>query len=82
VIAGWSVVARGRAEEDPVPPQKCFGFVQTFDQMLLSWVPAGDGSALAPATEEPIVTVEGCGKQIYRLSLNSHYSAVNFGGIK
>ena len=32
VIAGRSVVAFRRAEEDPVPPPKCFGFVQTFDQ--------------------------------------------------
>lgn len=32
VIAGRSVVAFRRAEGDPVPPPKCFGFVQTFDQ--------------------------------------------------
>ena len=32
VIAGRSVVAFRRAEQDPVPPPKCFGFVQTFDQ--------------------------------------------------
>ncbi len=31
VIAGRSVVAFRRAEENPVPPPKCFGFVQTFD---------------------------------------------------
>jgi hypothetical protein len=32
VIAGRSVVAFRRAEEDEVPPAKCFGFVQTYDQ--------------------------------------------------
>ncbi|MGH9452216.1 MAG: ISKra4 family transposase [Terriglobia bacterium] len=33
VIAGPSVVAfRRREEEDAVPPSKCFGFVQTYDQ--------------------------------------------------
>jgi hypothetical protein len=32
VIAGRSVVAFRRAEQDPVPPPKCFGFVQTYDQ--------------------------------------------------
>jgi hypothetical protein len=32
VIAGRSVVAFRRAEADPVPPAKCFGFVQTYDQ--------------------------------------------------
>ena len=32
VIAGRSVVAFRRAEEDLVPPTKCFGFVQTYDQ--------------------------------------------------
>jgi hypothetical protein len=32
VIAGRSVVAFRRAEEDKVPPAKCFGFVQTYDQ--------------------------------------------------
>jgi hypothetical protein len=32
VIAGRSVVAFRRSEEDPVPPTKCFGFVQTYDQ--------------------------------------------------
>jgi len=32
VIAGRSVVAFRRAEEDTVPPPKCFGFVQTYDQ--------------------------------------------------
>ena len=32
VIAGRSVVAFRRAEEEAVPPAKCFGFVQTFDQ--------------------------------------------------
>src|SRR5262249_32942154 len=31
VIAGRSVVAFRRAEEDTVPPPKCFGFVQTYD---------------------------------------------------
>ena len=32
VIAGRSVVAFRRTEEDSVPPAKCFGFVQTYDQ--------------------------------------------------
>ena len=32
VIAGRSVVAFRRAEGDSVPPPKCFGFVQTYDQ--------------------------------------------------
>lgn len=32
VIAGRSVVAFRRAEGQEVPPAKCFGFVQTFDQ--------------------------------------------------
>ena len=32
VIAGRSVVAFRRAEEDAVPPMKCFGFVQTYDE--------------------------------------------------
>jgi hypothetical protein len=32
VIAGRSVVAFRRAEEEAVPPPKCFGFVQTYDQ--------------------------------------------------
>jgi hypothetical protein len=32
VIAGRSVVAFRRAEGDPVPPPKCFGFVQTYDE--------------------------------------------------
>jgi hypothetical protein len=32
VIAGKSVVAFRRGEGDPVPPPKCFGFVQTYDQ--------------------------------------------------
>ena len=32
VIAGRSVVAFRRAEGEEVPPAKCFGFVQTFDQ--------------------------------------------------
>jgi hypothetical protein len=32
VIAGRSVVEFGRAEGDSVPPPKCFGFVQTYDQ--------------------------------------------------
>jgi hypothetical protein len=32
VIAGRSVVAFRRAEENEVPPAKCFGFVQTYDQ--------------------------------------------------
>jgi hypothetical protein len=32
VIAGRSVVAFRRAEQDEVPPAKCFGFVQTYDQ--------------------------------------------------
>ena len=32
VIAGRSVVAFRRSEADPVPPPKCFGFVQTYDQ--------------------------------------------------
>jgi hypothetical protein len=32
VIAGRSVVAFRRAKGDPVPPAKCFGFVQTYDQ--------------------------------------------------
>jgi hypothetical protein len=31
VIAGRSVVAFRRREEDTVPPPKCFGFVQTYD---------------------------------------------------
>jgi hypothetical protein len=31
VIAGRSVVAFRRADEDAVPPPKCFGFVQTYD---------------------------------------------------
>jgi hypothetical protein len=31
VIAGRSVVAFRRSEEDVVPPPKCFGFVQTYD---------------------------------------------------
>jgi hypothetical protein len=31
VIAGRSVVAFRRREEDAVPPSKCFGFVQTYD---------------------------------------------------
>ncbi len=31
VIAGRSVVAFRRREEDAVPPRKCFGFVQTYD---------------------------------------------------
>jgi hypothetical protein len=31
VIAGRSVVAFRRREEDAVPPAKCFGFVQTYD---------------------------------------------------
>ncbi len=31
VIAGRSVVAFRRTEEDAVPPPKCFGFVQTYD---------------------------------------------------
>ena len=31
VIAGRSVVAFRRKEEDAVPPPKCFGFVQTYD---------------------------------------------------
>jgi hypothetical protein len=31
VIAGRSVVAFRRREEDVVPPPKCFGFVQTYD---------------------------------------------------
>jgi hypothetical protein len=31
VIAGRSVVAFRRREEDAVPPPKCFGFVQTYD---------------------------------------------------
>jgi hypothetical protein len=31
VIAGRSVVAFRRQEEDAVPPPKCFGFVQTYD---------------------------------------------------
>jgi hypothetical protein len=31
VIAGRSVVAFRRREGDPVPPSKCFGFVQTYD---------------------------------------------------
>ncbi len=31
VIAGRSVVAFRRGEEDAVPPPKCFGFVQTYD---------------------------------------------------
>jgi hypothetical protein len=32
VIAGKSVVAFRRAEGEEVPPAKCFGFVQTFDE--------------------------------------------------
>jgi len=32
VIAGRSVVAFPRKEEDAVPPPKCFGFVQTYDE--------------------------------------------------
>jgi hypothetical protein len=32
VIAGRSVVAFRRREEDAIPPPKCFGFVQTYDQ--------------------------------------------------
>src|SRR6202011_4115200 len=32
VIAGRSVVAFRRAEGDSVPPPKCFGFVQTYDE--------------------------------------------------
>jgi hypothetical protein len=32
VIAGRSVVAFRRAEGDSIPPPKCFGFVQTYDQ--------------------------------------------------
>jgi hypothetical protein len=32
VIAGRSVIAFWRREEDAVPPPKCFGFVQTYDQ--------------------------------------------------
>jgi len=32
VIAGRSVVAFRRSENDAVPPAKCFGFVQTYDQ--------------------------------------------------
>ncbi len=32
VIAGRSVVRFRRSEEDSVPPAKCFGFVQTYDQ--------------------------------------------------
>jgi hypothetical protein len=32
VIAGRSVVAFRREEGDSVPPPKCFGFVQTYDQ--------------------------------------------------
>ena len=32
VIAGRSVVAFRRREEDAVPPPKCFGFVQTYDR--------------------------------------------------
>jgi hypothetical protein len=32
VIAGKSVVAFRRKEGDPVPPPKCFGFVQTYDE--------------------------------------------------
>jgi hypothetical protein len=32
VIAGRSVVAFQRREEDAVPPPKCFGFVQTYDE--------------------------------------------------
>ena len=31
MIAGRSVVAFRRREEDAVPPSKCFGFVQTYD---------------------------------------------------
>jgi hypothetical protein len=32
VIAGRSMVAFPRSENDEVPPAKCFGFVQTYDQ--------------------------------------------------
>jgi hypothetical protein len=32
VIAGRSVVAFGREEEDAIPPPKCFAFVQTYDE--------------------------------------------------
>ena len=32
VIAGRSVVAFRRSEEDAIPPPKCFGFVQTYDR--------------------------------------------------
>jgi len=32
VIVGKSMLAFRRAEEDPLPPAKCFGFVQTFDE--------------------------------------------------
>jgi hypothetical protein len=32
VIAGRSVVAFRRTAADPVPPPKCFGFVQTYDE--------------------------------------------------
>jgi hypothetical protein len=32
VIAGRSVVAFRRREEDAIPPPKCFGFVQTYDE--------------------------------------------------
>jgi hypothetical protein len=32
VIAGRSMVAFARKEEDAVPPPKCFGFVQTYDE--------------------------------------------------
>jgi hypothetical protein len=32
VVAGRSVVAFRRKEQDAVPPPKCFGFVPTYDQ--------------------------------------------------
>ena len=32
VIAGRTVVASRRAEANPVPPPKCFGFVQSYDR--------------------------------------------------
>src|SRR5207245_3420979 len=32
VIAGRSVVAFRRREEEAIPPPKCFGFVQTYDR--------------------------------------------------
>jgi hypothetical protein len=31
VVAGRSVVAVRRREEDAIPPSKCFSFVQTYD---------------------------------------------------